>query len=316
MPLHGNGSAFTLPRVARSAAVLVGLPALWGHDALTFDCSQEDAVPHQGHERGNVLRCTALGLVLLGCVAATPAQAQYAEPNLTFIYPLLTRRPVIERELELKLEHAKGLGAHETEAAAAIEWPLLPRLQIELEVPFVVNAPDDAPTLAGFGDVTLEAKLQVWKSVQYRTLGALGLEQRFPTGSSARGLGGAHSLEPFLAAGIALGPFDLLGEVAYEWVLNGEEHPHEQDFTARLTLGYPVSWWFRPLLEVSTVTQTRGPATPPGETALLHKTQVSLVPGFNIRPRPWMTLRVGVEVPVTTAKAFDYRFLSALVLEF
>jgi len=273
-------------------------------------------VPHLGHERANVSRFIALGLALLGWVAATPAQAQYAEPNLTFIYPLLTRRPVIERELELKLEHAKGLGAQETEAAAALEWPLLPRLQIELEVPFVVNAPDDAPTLAGFGDVTLEAKLQVWKSVQYRTLGALGLEQRFPTGSSARGLGGAHSLEPFLTAGIALGPFDLLGEVAYEWVLNGEERPREQDFTARLALGYPVSWWLRPLLELVTVTQTRGPATPAGETALLHKTQVSLVPGFNIRPRPGMTVRVGVEVPVTTAKAFDYRLLSALVVEF
>ena len=273
-------------------------------------------MPHLGHERANVSRFIALGLALLGWVAATPAQAQYAEPNLTFIYPLLTRRPVIERELELKLEHAKGLGAQETEAAAALEWPLLPRLQIELEVPFVVNAPDDAPTLAGFGDVTLEAKLQVWKSVQYRTLGALGLEQRFPTGSSARGLGGAHSLEPFLTAGIALGPFDLLGEVAYEWVLNGEERPREQDFTARLALGYPVSWWLRPLLELVTVTQTRGPATPAGETALLHKTQVSLVPGFNIRPRPWMTLRVGVEVPVTTATAFDYRLLSALVVEF
>ena len=51
-------------------------------------------------------------------------------------------------------------------------------------------------------------------------------------------------------------------------------------------------------------------------TALLHKTQVSLVPGFNIRPRPRMSVRVGVEVPVTTAKAFDYRFLSALVVEF
>ena len=47
-----------------------------------------------------------------------------------------------------------------------------------------------------------------------------------------------------------------------------------------------------------------------------HKTQLYLVPGFNMRPRPGMTLRVGVQVPVTTAKSFDYRFLSALVMEF
>jgi len=40
------------------------------------------------------------------------------------------------------------------------------------------------------------------------------------------------------------------------------------------------------------------------------------VPGFNIRPRPGMTFRAGVQVPVTTAKAFDYQFLSALVVEF
>jgi hypothetical protein len=273
-------------------------------------------VPHRRHKRMYVPRFTALGLVLLGCVAATPVHAQYAEPNITFFYPLLTRRPVIERELEIKLEHAKGQGGRETEAALALEWPILPRLQVELEVPFVFNKPDDAPVLAGFGDVTLEAKLQVWKSVQYRTLGAFGLEQRFPSGSRARGLGGDHTIEPFLTGGIALGPFDVLGEVAYEWVLNGEEHPHEQDFTARLAVGYPVSWWCRPLLELVTVTQTRGPATPAGETALLHKTQVSLVPGFNIRPRPGITVRVGVEVPVTTAKAFDYRFLSALVVEF
>jgi hypothetical protein len=43
---------------------------------------------------------------------------------------------------------------------------------------------------------------------------------------------------------------------------------------------------------------------------------VYLVPGFNIRPRPGMTFRAGFQVPVTTAKAFDYQFLSALVVEF
>ena len=271
---------------------------------------------HGGHDYVRALRVTAWGLVLLGCVAATPAQAQYDEPNLTFFYPLLTRRPVIERELEMKLEHTKSPAGRETEAALAVEWPLLPRLQVELEVPFVVNAPEHAPVLAGFSDVTLEAKLQVWKSVQYRTLGALGLEQRFPTGSRGRGLGGDHTLEPFFTAGIAVGPFDILGEVAYAWFLNGEEHPHEQDFTARLALGYLVSRWWRPLLEFVTVTETRGPASKVGEVSLLHKTQVSVVPGFNLRPRPGMTVRVGVEVPVTTAKVFDYRFLSALVVEF
>ena len=107
---------------------------------------------------------------------------------------------------------------------------------------------------------------------------------------------------------------NLVGEVAYEWVLNGDDRPREQQFTARLAVAYPAARWFTPLLELATATQTRGPTAP--ETSLLHKTQVYLVPGCNVRPRPGMTLRVGVQVPVTTAKAFDYRFHSALVVEF
>lgn len=260
------------------------------------------------------MRIAAVGLALLVCGAVTPAYAQYAEPNITFFYPLVTRRPIIERELEFKLNHTKGLDARETEATAALEFPILPRLQFEVEVPFIVLNPDEGKAVAGFGDIELQAKLQVFKSVQYRALVAFGLESKLASGSAARGLGGEYAMEPFLTAGIALGPFDLIGEVAYEWILNGDEHPREQEFTARLAIGYPVSRWFTPLLELVTVTTTRGPAD--DEEGLLHKMQVYLVPGFNIRPRPGMTFRAGFQVPVTTAKAFDYQFLSALVVEF
>src|SRR2546422_5212932 len=260
------------------------------------------------------MRVAAVGLVFLVCCAVAPAYAQYDEPNITFFDPLVTRRPIIERELEFKLMHTKGLDARETEATAAIEFPILPRLQFEVEVPFIVLNPDEGKVVAGFGDIELQAKLQVFKSVQYRALVAFGLESKLASGSRGRGLGGEYAVEPFLTAGIALGPFDLIGEVAYEWILNGDEHPREQEFTARLAIAYPASRWFIPLLELVTVTKTRGPAD--DEESLLHKTQVYLVPGFNIRPRAGMTFRAGVQVPVTTAKAFDYRFLSALVVEF
>ncbi len=65
-----------------------------------------------------------------------------------------------------------------------------------------------------------------------------------------------------------------------------------------------------------TLTRTRGPAGEGEEDPLLHKTRVYLVPGINIRPRPGMTLRAGFQIPVTTAKDFDYQFLSALVVDF
>ncbi len=260
------------------------------------------------------MRVATVGLVLLVCGAVAPAYAQYDEPNITFFYPLVTRRPIVERELEFGLTHTKGLDARETEATAAIELPILPRLQFEIEVPFIFLNPDEGKAVAGFGDLELQAKLQVFKSVQYRALMAFGLESELASGSRARGLGGEYAVEPFLTAGIALGPFDLIGEVAYEWILNGDEHPREQEFTARLAIAYPASRWFIPLLELVTVTKTRGPAD--DEESLLHKTQVYLVPGFNFRPRPGVTFRAGVQIPVTTAKGFDYRFLSALVVEF
>jgi len=260
------------------------------------------------------MRVATVGLVLLVCGAVAPAYAQYDEPNITFFYPLVTRRPIVERELEFGLTHTKGLDARETEATAAIELPILPRLQFEIEVPFIFLNPDEGKAVAGFGDLELQAKLQVFKSVQYHALMAFGLESKLASGSRARGLGGEYAVEPFLTAGIALGPFDLIGEVAYEWILNGDEHPREQEFTARLAIAYPASRWFIPLLELVTVTKTRGPAD--DEESLLHKTQVYLVPGFNFRPRPGVTFRAGVQIPVTTAKGFDYRFLSALVVEF
>jgi len=260
------------------------------------------------------MRLATVGLALLVCAAVAPAYAQYDEPNIPFFSPRVTRRPIIERELEFKLNYTKGLDARETEATMAIEFPILPRLQFEVEVPFLVLNPDEGKVVAGFGDLELQAKLQVFKSVQYRALVAFGLESKLASGSKSRGLGGEYALEPFLTAGIALGPFDLIGEVAYEWILNGDEHPREQEFTARLAIAYPASRWFIPLLELVTVTRTRGPAD--DEESLLHKTQVYLVPGFNIRPRAGVTFRAGVQVPVTTAKAFDYQFLSALVVEF
>ena len=71
---------------------------------------------------------------------------------------------------------------------------------------------------------------------------------------------------------------------------------------------------FMPRLEVVTVTQPRGPAD--DEAGVRHKPQLDVVPGFTMRPRPGVTLLAGCQVSVTTAKAFDYQFLSALVVEF
>jgi hypothetical protein len=116
------------------------------------------------------MRATAIGLVLLVCSAIALASTQYTEPNSSFFEPLVTRHPIIERALEFGLTHEKGLDARETAATLTLEVPILPRLQFEVEVPLRFRNPDEGMTVAGFSDLEVEAKLQVFKSVQYRTL--------------------------------------------------------------------------------------------------------------------------------------------------
>src|SRR6266478_4972576 len=127
----------------------------------------------------------------------TAAVAQ-EEPDIEFFYPVVTRRPVIERELELRVKHEKGRDGRETEMAAAIELPLLPRWQIELEVPVVITDPRDGTSAAGFGDLAVENKFLLWKSVEHRALVAAGFELTLPSGSERRGLGGEFAVEPRL----------------------------------------------------------------------------------------------------------------------
>ena len=77
------------------------------------------------------------------------------EPNLEFFYPVVTRRPVIERELELRTKYETSGGDRGIETFGSIEYPVLPWWQIDLEIPVVVNDPAEGPSMAGFGDIEL-----------------------------------------------------------------------------------------------------------------------------------------------------------------
>src|SRR5438874_11638053 len=154
-------------------------------------------------------RFGVLLFVLPLVLAANPACAQDGVQNVAFFYPLRTRRPVIERELEVRVEHAKGRGGRTTEAAAALELPILPRWQVEIEVPLVFQDPKDGEAQGGVGDLSVENKVMVWQSLDWLSQIAVGVEVRRPTGSERRGLGGEAAREPFVSGGIA--PGDLGG---------------------------------------------------------------------------------------------------------
>src|SRR3989441_311496 len=230
-----------------------------------------------------------------------------------FVYPLVTRRPFLDRELEFRVDHEKGPAGRVTELRGSLEIPVLPRWRVGLEIPLVFTEPRDQPSMGGVGDLTLENKFLLHKFRERSGQVAAGFEIRLPTGSERRGLGGEAAIEPFLTAGIAFGPFDFMAEIAYDFNLNANvPGPNRQQLTAGVATGYRLSRWFLPLLELTTRTVTRGAADDP----LFHTTQVSLTPGFNVRPWPETTFAVGIELPVTHDREFDYTLRTRFIREF
>ncbi len=105
----------------------------------------------------------------------------------------------------------------------------------------------------------------------------------------------------------------MLASAAYEVSLNAHLHePREHEVTAGIAAAYRWSRWFTPLVELTTVTRTRGDS----EDGLRGRPQVYVTPGFNLHPLPGTTLRFGVELPVTRARELDYAARAGLVWEF
>jgi len=261
-------------------------------------------------------RCLALLALLLPAALLAPsgpALAQDVDPTLEFFYPVVTRRPVIERELEFKMKAAKSEGGSEYSFIGALEYPILPWWQIELEVPIVSSQPTDSSSQTGVGDLTLENKFRLWQSLEHRAMVSAGLEFTLPSGSQSRGLGGLFAIEPFITAAIALGPFDVIAELHYEWQLNSPPDGGQKDeeIAGNLAIAYRLHRLFTPFLEVNTVALIQG-----NDLSLRGTPQVYLTPGFNVKPLPGMTLRAGVQLPVTGTREFDWTVHGGFVWEF
>jgi Putative MetA-pathway of phenol degradation len=252
-----------------------------------------------------------LGLVL---AAAGASAGGDEEPTIEFFYPLVTRRPVVERELEFRFDHEKGREGRVSDLSAAVEFPILPRWQVEIAVPLIFTDPKESSAHTGVGDLEIETKYQVFRSLQPRILVALGLEGRLPTGSERRGLGGEAAIEPFVSAGFGVGQLEVLSEIAYAWNLNAHlHHQREHELSASAAVAWLLHRRFAPLLELTTVTPIQGEDEP---DAPVGRTQVYLVPGINVKPLPRTTFRAGVELPVTPARRFDYAVRLGFVWEF
>src|SRR2546428_12094868 len=150
-----------------------------------------------------------------------------------FVYPLVTRRPFLDRELEFRVDHEKGSAGRVTEVRGSLEIPVLPRWRVGLEIPLVFTDPRDQRSMGGVGDLTLENKFLLHKFGERPGQVAAGFQIRLPTGSERPRLGGEAAIESVLTAAIAFGALHLVGEVAYSGNPNANLHrPNREELRA------------------------------------------------------------------------------------
>lgn len=259
-----------------------------------------------------------LGVLLMVGPVSTDAAGDATEAGLDDFFPLVTRRPVLERVVGFRITHDEGRNGPEVRISPAVAVPILPWWQIQLEMPAVFAVFKDRrneDAVGGAGDLELENQFVLFKSRESETAETFvsaGFGLTLPTGSGARALGGETAIEPFLTAGTQRGRVYLVAEIAYAWTLKTPEPgPGPQAFTASAAIGYRAWSWLIPLVELTSVTKIRG-ADEPGTQDRRGRTQVYLTPGVNIQLLPQATLGLGVQLPITNARTFDYRLHASL----
>src|SRR2546428_13390838 len=100
---------------------------------------------------------TRIVVVVVALLAPSIAWADAAyDASDEFVYPLVTRRPFLDREFELRVDHEKGPAGRVTEVPGSLEIPALPRWRVGLEIPLALTDPRDQRSMGGVGGRTLE----------------------------------------------------------------------------------------------------------------------------------------------------------------
>jgi len=89
---------------------------MWTHASVVAD---RTAMACKRADMRRIAPFLFTGLLLLPAISAIAAD--YEEPDIEFFYPVVTRRPVVERELEFSLEYEKNDEGRQIELAAALE---------------------------------------------------------------------------------------------------------------------------------------------------------------------------------------------------
>jgi hypothetical protein len=237
----------------------------------------------------------------------------HAHPGVDFAHPIITESPLPETHLRLDYNFAGSGDGREHTLTASGEYAFTPNFSVEAALPYTLLDPDDAGTAGRLGDATVGVKLATYQFVEHGLLPAVGLEINLPTGNEERGIGSDHvvELEPFVRAGYRAGPLELIGSLAVGIPLNQEDdESDDEDFA----LAYNVSTLYHVTPDVQALLELHGESVFGGA----DESVFSLSPGVTFQPfaDKSVTIGLGVTVPVTDDKPFDYAINFMTIVHF
>ena len=263
----------------------------------------------------NVISYAVAGLrpALVGCSlvlellnpSSLLAQEAGSRAPRPFFDAVVSISPGISRELDLMFDHARLARGQITDFSIRLQYPVSSWLQFSVEVPAIFQDPDAGSWSLGAGDIVLQSQAMVWTPSSRSAELDVGLELTVPSGGS-NVLAGTTAVRPFGAWGVKVGPFDVIGNLSYQWTVAGPAAGVDL-FQATLAIGYPTRW-VTPFAELTLVKPARG--------ADDDRTQIAIAPGLEVF-LPWRaSLSVGVQLPLTSARSSDQRVLAFFKLPF
>jgi len=242
----------------------------------------------------------ALGaaVMMLGLSVHTP-MAGAQDPGPVFFDPVVTISPGISREINILFDHTRESDRTLSTLSARLQYPVASRLPLSLEMSVSFLHPAEGSTETGPGDLAVGAQAAVWRPREWPAQVDAGLQVSLPTGSRDV-LAGSTEVRTFIAGGVTAGPIDLVGNVSYEWGLTGPLK-ETQLFQASLAAGYRTRW-LAPFVELTVADPVRGFDD--------HRPQVAIVPCLELFLPANLSLSVGVQVPLGSARFFDQRVLA------
>ena len=284
-----------------------------------------------------------------------PKAGEAQEVDLDFSDLLYVRTPIPGTNLEFgyrfeRIRDRTDAGSavtYKNEASLALNRAVTDWLSLSLEMPYQflsLHPADGSPStrVNNLGDLTAEGFVTLLRDPVRKLAVAAGLDVGVPTGSVHDGTGGQWTLTPFVNAGMMLGPIQILADVNYMADLRAQPDggSRKQELQLNLGIGYPMARaWAIPFLTLNGAYAFSGPSE------IRHRGQLYLSPGVRVGPAavagasgsdeppagaksaagqessatPWwkgLSLAIGPQFPLTSAREFEWGMSTALKLDF